>query len=498
MAQNGRVVSPKGLPWRTVMTVSMGAFITGASLMFIVLALPAMAVEFESPIFIIVWVLIAYSLMTTALAVPMGKLGDLFGRRTLFIAGFGIFALGSMISYLAPTAEFLVGSRLLQGVGASMTVGVGQALVVQHSVASKRGRSLGLASSGWGIGALAGPVIGGVVLQLGFGWRPLFLIMAVLGIGIAIHAIATIPQIEAPKREGRYDWKGAVLFAITLASLLVAMTVGMGRATGTSLMIPMFVTSIVAFTLFLIREMKIKNPMFDLRLLKSNLYGAALGLGFLDTFTSHYLPLILTFYLQGLRGFDPLVTASVLVVGPLLALFDPVGGLIADKVGPSVPIATGLSMKLIGFILLVQAGGDVTITNLIIIMAIIGLGSALTWTPITTMGLGSIPKRNLGAGAGLVYSSRIVGSMVSQAAAILILAAVIGQRVDIGKIFTRSAEVVAGDQALVFTGINTLYQITVILTIITLLIALTTLPKARRMLAKDREETGRESVQPSS
>jgi len=476
------------------MTVTMGAFITGASIMFIVLALPSMAAEFESPIFVIIWVLIAYSLMTTAFAVPMGKLGDIFGRRTLFIAGFGIFSLGSLIAYTSPTAEFLIGTRLLQGIGASMTVGVGQALVVQHAPASKRGSSLGISSSGWGIGALAGPVIGGVVLQLGFGWRPLFLIMAVLGIAITIISIATIPRIEAPKREGHYDWKGAGLFAISLASLLLGMTVAMGRATGNSLMIPMFVTSVVAFSLFLFTEMRVQNPMFDLRLLKRNLYGAAIGLGFLDTFTSHYLPLILTFYLQGLRGFDPLVTASVLVVGPLLALFDPVGGWIADKVGPSVPIATGLGLKVIGFVLLVQAGNDITISNLILIMAILGLGAALTWTPITTMGLGSIPKRNLGAGAGLVYSSRIVGSMVSQASAILILAMVVGSRVDIAKIFTRSAEVVAGDQAFVFSGILALYQISIVLTIITLIFALITLPKSRRMLAKDGDEISRESA----
>lgn len=483
---------------RTVLTVTMGAFITGASLMFIILALPTMAIEFESPIFVIIWVLIAFSLMTTALAVPMGKLGDIFGRRSLFIAGFGIFALGSIISYFAPTAEILVGSRLIQGIGASMTVGLGQALVVQHSVASKRGRSLGIASSGWGIGALAGPVIGGLILQMGFGWRPLFLIMAVLGIAIAVLSIVTIPRIEPPKREGHYDWKGAGLFALTLSTLLIGMTVGMGRAVGNSLMIPMFLTSIIAFSLFLFTEMKAKNPMFDLRLLKSNLYGAAIGLGFLDTFTSHYLPLILTFYLQGLRGFDPLVTASVLVVGPVLALFDPVGGWIADKVGPAVPITIGLSMKLVGFILLVQGGEEISISYLIIIMAIIGLGAALTWTPITTMGLGSIPKRNLGAGAGLVYSSRIVGSMVSQAASILILAAVIGSRVDIGEIFTRSAEIIAGDQAFVFSGISSLYQITIVLTIIAVIFALTTIPKSRAMLARDRAEISRESAQQSS
>ncbi|MEE9134913.1 MAG: MFS transporter [Nitrososphaerales archaeon] len=498
MVQNGSVADSSGLPWRTVMTVSMGAFITGASLMFIVLALPAMAVEFESPIFVIVWVLIAYSLMTTAFAVPMGKLGDIFGRRTLFITGFGIFALGSLISYFAPTAEFLLGSRLLQGIGASMTVGLGQALVVQHSAASKRGRSLGIASSGWGIGALAGPVIGGVVLQLGFGWRPLFLIMAVLGVAIALISIATIPRVDPPKREGHYDWKGAGLFALSLTTLLIGLTVGIGRAVGNSLMIPMLITSVGAFTLFLFIELKIENPMFDLRLLKRNLYGAAIGLGFLDTFTSHYLPLILTFYLQGLRGFDPLVTASVLVVGPLAALFDPVGGLIADKVGPSIPITAGLSMKLFGFNLLIQAGSEVTILYLIVIMAFIGLGAALTWTPITTMGLGSIPKRNLGAGAGLVYSSRIVGSMVSQAAAILILAAVIGNLVDIGEIFTRSAEVIASDQAFVFSGISTLYQITIILTIITLILAVITIPKSRRMLARDRAEISEESAQQSS
>lgn len=483
---------------RTVLTVTMGAFITGASLMFIILALPTMAIEFESPIFVIIWVLIAFSLMTTALAVPMGKLGDIFGRRSLFIAGFGIFALGSIISYFAPTAEILVGSRLIQGIGASMTVGLGQALVVQHSVASKRGRSLGIASSGWGIGALAGPVIGGLILQLGFGWRPLFLIMAVLGMAIAVLSIVTIPRIEPPKREGHYDWKGAGLFALTLSTLLIGMTVGMGRAVGNSLMIPMFLTSIIAFSLFLFTEMKAKNPMFDLRLLKSNLYGAAIGLGFLDTFTSHYLPLILTFYLQGLRGFDPLVTASVLVVGPVLALFDPVGGWIADKVGPAVPITTGLSMKLVGFILLVRGGEEISISYLIVIMAIIGLGAALTWTPITTMGLGSIPKRNLGAGAGLVYSSRIVGSMVSQAASILILAAVIGSRVDIGKIFTRSAEIIAGDQAFVFSGISSLYQITIFLTLIAVIFALTTIPKSRAMLARDRAEISRESAQQSS
>ncbi len=107
------------------------------------------------------------------------------------------------------------------------------------------------------------------------------------------------------------------------------------------------------------------------------------------------------------------------------------------------------------------------------------------------MGLGSIPKRNLGTGAGLVYSSRIIGGMISQAMTVLILAIVVGQRLDVGQIFTRSADVATGDEGAVFLGILAVYQVIIVVTIIGVIFALFTLARSRSLQSEQKAQIGR-------
>jgi len=286
-------------------------FLVGVSSLSIILALPTIIDDLQSSIFVLIWVVLVYSLVTNALAIPMGKLGDLYGRKQMMIIGLSIAGIGHILAYLAADANQLILFRIIQGIGGSMTAGLVPAVVTEVSPRAIRGRAIGLTSSGWAIGSLGGPVIGGVILTLST-WRNIFLLLAIMTAIVLMVVIMKVPKMNKGKGEFRFDVMGAFLFPASLATLLIATTLAMDPRVRGSIQIPLYIVSALLFVLFVLVEKKGKFPMIDFRLLRSRDYTLALSIGGLSTFSHHGLPIAMTFYLLTLRGFSNLETASIL------------------------------------------------------------------------------------------------------------------------------------------------------------------------------------------
>ena len=190
-------------------------------------ALPTIASEFKTDLPTIQWVVIIYALTIAALLLPMGRLSELVGRKKVYIVGTVILAAGAILSGLSPSLEMMFPSRVLQGVGAAMTQGTGMAIITAVFPANEKGRAIGLFMTMVGIGAVAGPAIGGIVVDA-FGWRVVFFLTLPLG---AICLVATAWVLrgwsEIQESSGtKFDWWGAALATGFLVALLVAMTIG--------------------------------------------------------------------------------------------------------------------------------------------------------------------------------------------------------------------------------------------------------------------------------
>ncbi|MEK0325266.1 MAG: MFS transporter [Nitrosopumilus sp.] len=453
---------PKVKYWRMVLVLSGVTFLSGASNLSIILALPDIAQEFGASLFVIIWVVLGYSLISNALAIPMGRLADMYGRKKLLLVGLSIFGIGNLLAFFSQDITQLVGTRIIMGVGAAMTAGLAQAIAVDVAPASSRGKALGIATSGWSIGVLSGPVIGGLLLTL-TSWRIIFLLFAVFAVFIAISAIILLPKIKTARLGGHFDFIGAILFPLSLASMLMAMTLGMDPRLGTSFQIPLFVISLVLFALFVVAEWKGKHPMIDFRLLKDKQYSFALGLGGLYTLSHQGFPVAITFYLVALRGFSSLEVAMVLIIAPIIGLLGPVGGWISDKVSVVIPIGIGFFLVAIGFLGLALGTATLSILGLLLMAGVIGVGALLAWTPTTSMALGAVGKENLAVGASILFSARQVGSQMSQALFVLVIGSFVGGAAD--QIFRRGSDPSVSDISAGLLGMQTVFQLNMLVAV---------------------------------
>jgi len=461
--------APKVKYWRMVLVLSGVTFLSGASNLSIVLALPAISQEFGASLFVIIWVILGYSLISNALAIPMGRLADMYGRKNLLLVGLSIFGIGNLLAFFSQDTTQLIAFRVIMGIGAAMTAGLAQAIAVDVAPKSSRGKALGIATSGWSIGVLSGPVIGGVLLTMTT-WRVIFLVFAVVAAMVAISAIVLLPKIKAAKVGSHFDFIGALLFPLSLASILMAMTLGMDPRLGTSFQIPLVVISLVLFVLFVVAEKKGKYPMIDFRLLKDKQYSIALSLGALYTFSHQGFPIAITFYLVALRGFSSLEVAMVLIIAPIIGLLGPIGGWISDKVTVVIPIGIGFLLVAIGFLGLSLGTATLSIFGLLLMAGVIGVGALLAWTPTTSMALGAVGKENLAVGASILFSARQVGSQMSQGLFILVIGAFVGGAAE--QIFRRGSNPSVSDISSGLFGMQTIFQLNMLVAVVGFLVAL--------------------------
>ena len=463
---------PKLKYWRMVFVLSSVNFLAGASNLSIVLALPAIAADFGSSLFIVIWVMLGYSLVSNALSIPMGRLADMYGRKRLLLIGISIFGIGNLLAFFAQDATQLVAFRMIQGVGGAMTAGLAQAIAVDVAPRSTRGRSIGIASAGWTIGTLSGPPIGGLILAFTT-WNVIFLVFAIASAFVALSIVVILPKIRAVRSESGFDFIGATLFPLSLASLLIAMTLGMDPRLGTSFQIPLIIISAVLFSLFLIVEKRGKYPMIDFRLLKDKQYAFALSLGGLYTLSHQSLPVALTFYLVALRGFSGIEVVLILLIAPVVNMLSPVGGWISDKISYTVPIGLGMLLVGIGFLGFSLWTGTLSFFGIALLSGVIGLGGVLTWTPITSMALGAVARDNLAVGASILFSTRQVGAQMSLALFIVVIGSFVGGAAE--QIFRTGSNPSVSEISSGIFGMQVVFQLNTIVMFVGLLLALLTL-----------------------
>ncbi|MFQ6011160.1 MAG: MFS transporter, partial [Nitrososphaerales archaeon] len=387
-----------------ISTLWVSSFVQHSAVLIVLLGLPSLTSDLESSIFVTIWVILGYAAVQQSLIVPLSRLGDLFGRKLIFVLGFVIVGVGGLVAAVSPTAEILVAARLFAGVGAAMSSGLGRALIVDIAPRASRGRALGISTSGTAMGTLGGPAIGGLLLTV-TSWRGVFAYLALADFIMIILVLIFIPKISNPRTSLRkFDWQGGATFSGGLITSLLGLTwVGNpGVPIETSYLL--FVISAISFAAFAFIETKKDSPMLDLKLFKIPQYGKAASIALPAGMAVQPMPLIMVFYLQSVMNLTPGETAAIIFVLPAVQLLDVLGGWAADKIGSAIPMLFGLSVYSLTFLLLFLRAPVATIPELMLYLGILGFGAIFTMTPLTSMALGSLPKNNLGVGAGLLHN----------------------------------------------------------------------------------------------
>jgi EmrB/QacA subfamily drug resistance transporter len=371
--------------------------------------LPTLAQAFDASFQAVQWIVLAYLLAITTLIVSVGRLGDLFGRRSLLLAGIGLFTAASILSGGAPTLPVLIAARTAQGLGAAIMMALTMAFVSETVPKDRTGSAMGLLGTMSAIGTALGPSLGGVLIT-GLGWRAIFLINVPLGLLTLVLAYRYLPADRKRAKSGRagFDVIGTLLLALTLAAYALAMTIGRGKFGVVN--VALLLAACFGAGLFVLAEAKVTSPLIRLALIRNPVLSASLAMSALVTTVMMASLVVGPFYLSRGLSLDAAVVGLVLSIGPIVAALTGVpAGRITDGFGAQRMTMIGLIAAALGCFALSALPATLGVAGYIAPMIVITVGYALFQAANNTAVMTDVDPDQRGVISALLNLSRNLG-----------------------------------------------------------------------------------------
>ena len=407
-------------PWLVLLVLTTGFFMIMLDTTIVNVAIPAMSTALNTTLDQILWVLNAYVLVYAVLLITAGRLGDLYGQRSLFAIGLFIFTVASALCGLSQDPAQLIAARILQGVGGALLTPQTLAILTSIFPPERRGAAFGIWGGVAGLATVAGPTLGGAIITY-IDWRWIFYINVPIGIAALIATFAIIPDLR-PGRHHGWDVMGIIVATAGLFAIVFGLIEGerynWGQIGSYPITIPEVIgAGAVLMVLFIIWERYQAEPLVPLSLFAdrnfavANWISAAISFGMLSMF----LPF--TIYLQSARGFSALVAGLTLAPMSLTSMVTaPFAGRLADRVGGKYILMAGITLFTIGMgTMAFVAGPDSTWINFLAPAIVAGLGIGMTFAPMTTVAMRNIEPRVAGAASGVLNTIRQLGAAVGSA-----------------------------------------------------------------------------------
>lgn len=406
-------------PWLATMLLLLGNFMNLIDVSIVNVALPSIQRNLGATAAQIEWVSAAYVLAFAAGLLPFGRFGDKFGRRRLFLLGVGLFTLASALCGFAVDMPMLIWSRALQGIGGAMMVP--QVMAIMHVMfpPDQKARAFALAGVVASLGAVTGPLLGGILITADLGgldWRPIFLVNLPVGLFVIAAGRRWIPAMSSD-RGMRIDWPGIALFSA--AVLLVVLPVIEGALLGWPWWcVALILAALPTAALFVRRQASLarrgRAQLLPVALMRNGGFLSGVAMVMLHFSAIPGMFLVLAIYLQTGFGLDPLQSGLATAPFPLgVMLGSHVTGRFGAR-GLSARMAVGVSILLAGMVFLRHVAGDppqdFTAATLIAPLALCGFGMGLTISPLFQFVLQSVPGHDAGAGAGAMQAFQQVGA----------------------------------------------------------------------------------------
>jgi MFS family permease len=432
--------------------------------------LPTLAQAFNASFQAVQWVVLAYLLAITTLIVSVGRLGDLFGRRRLLLAGIFLFTVASALCGVALSLGMLIASRAVQGLGAAIMMALAMASIGETVSKDKTGSAMGLLWTMNATGTALGPSLGGVLIA-GLGWRAIFLASVPLGLLAFVLALRCLPADRPQPRTGPgtgFDFAGTVLLALTLSAYALAVTIG--RGSFGSLNMALLAAAAVGAGLFILAQARSESPLIRLAMFRDPLVSASLAMSVLVSTVMMATLVVGPFYLSGALGLEAAVVGIVLTVGPLVVALSGVpAGRIADRFGAHRMTAAGLAGLAAGCASLAMLPTALGIPGYVGCLIVIATGYALFQTANATAFMTDIPSERRGVVSGMLNLSRNLGLITG--------ASVMGAVFALG---TATADIATAPPAAVATGMRITFAVAAGLVALALAIAVGSRALAKR------------------
>ncbi len=375
------------------------------------LALKTIQVKMGASFSEVQWIVDAFVLALASLLLTGGTLGDLFGRRRAFIAGLALFTGGSVLCALAPSTSFLIGSRVVQGIGGALMLPSTLSILTNtFPDPRERARAIGMWAGISGLALAVGPLIGGFLVDR-FDWQSIFWINVPIGVVALVMALLLVP--ESSDRAGRdLDLVGQVTAVIGLVALTYAFIEANSYGWTSARIVSCFVVSAIALSLFIVVELRGKTPLLQLKFFRNGTFAGANLVGVIVSFAFFGVIFFLSLFMQEVQGYTPTQAGALQLPATLGIMAAAIlSGRIVGRFGARLPITVGLCMTGTALLCLTSVQPNTGYVSFWYWLLVMGVGNGLIMSPMTTAIMGTVPAARAGMASATSNTMRQVGSV---------------------------------------------------------------------------------------
>ncbi len=391
----------------------------------VTVALPAIGTDLHASTATLEWTVNAFLLAFAAPLIAVGRISDIVGRRRVALVGMAVFGLGSLLCGVAPTAGWLIGGRIVQGLAAAMLFSTSLSIVSNAFPLDRRATGIGVWTSVGCIGGAVGPLVGGFFTAV-LSWRWFFFVnLPLVAVGFVITRLKVEESRDPTAR--RVDWGGLVL----VTGGLVALTLGLQAWPEKGFRSPMVLASLAAGVIliigFLVLETRLTDPLVDLGLFRSSTYLSATGVAMIENYVFSATSFVLTLYLQDSLGLGPLQTGLVFLASSVpFALLSPFMGRVVARFGVTTPMVVAMVVAAASCALLSLISGGTGVPLVVGALILQAVGLVTAYDVSTTAAMGAVPEEKAGVGSGVISGLRIFAMVLGVTVSTIVFDVVAG------------------------------------------------------------------------
>ena len=415
MTRYNHLITDENRKWWTLGAMCFALFMIMLDNTVVNVALPSIQRDLGASISSLEWTINGYTLSFAVLIATGGRLGDIFGRRRMFLFGVVIFTLSSATAGFAQSSTDLVASRVVQGVGAALMMPATLSIITDAFPAKERGKAMGM----WaGVSALAlavGPVLGGFLTEH-VSWRAIFYLNIPVAIGAVTAALFAVRESRDNTVGREVDYAGVGMLTVGLTALILALVEGNSWGWGSAEIVGLLVGSAAALAAFVAIELRVKVPMVEFRFFRDRNFLGAIVVALIVSFSMLGVFFFLALYMQDILRYSPLQAGIRFLPSTLMIVtVAPVAGRLADRYGPRWLIAGGLAIVAASLYSFSGLAVDSSYLDLLPGFMLLGIGVAMTMSPMTSAAMNAVPVEKAGIASGVLSMFRMVGGSLGVA-----------------------------------------------------------------------------------
>jgi EmrB/QacA subfamily drug resistance transporter len=402
--------------WWTLGAMCFALFMVMLDNTVVNVALPSIQRDLGASISGLEWTVNAYTLSFAVLLVTGGRLGDLFGRRRMFLFGVITFAVSSAFIGLSQSEAWLVSGRAVQGIGAAFMMPATLSIISNAFPPHERGKAIGT----WaGVSAMAlaiGPVVGGFMVEH-ISWQSIFFLnLPVAALAVAVTLFATHESRDETVPPS-VDVAGVVTITVGLAALVLALVQANSWGWGSTEIVGLLVLSVAGLAGFVYAETRVRAPMVDFSFFRSRSFLGANIVAFIVSFAMLAMFFFLALYMQNIKGYTPLQAGIRFLPSTVVIIFaGPIAGRLTDRIGARPLISTGLLLVSGSLFWQGHLAVDTPYSALLGAFVMMGVGMGLVMSPMSTAAMNAVEATKAGVASGILSMSRMVGGTFGVAA----------------------------------------------------------------------------------